>query len=74
MKNLKAEPVGGEIPRLNVRAVPQYERKNLAQIVFEAVQREFQRPEVREEFEHWKAERAKKPAGAGTPTSLTVID
>lgn len=69
MKRRRAELTGCGIPTLDVRTIPQYERQNVAQIVFDAVQREFQRPEVREDYERWKEERRKRPAGAGTPTS-----
>lgn len=69
MKRRRAELTGCGIPTLDVRTIPQYERQNIARIVFDAVQREFQRPEVREDFERWKKEKTKRPAGAGTPTS-----
>jgi len=69
MKRRRAELTGCGIPALDVRTIPQYERQNVAQIVFDAVQREFQRPEVREDYERWKEERRKRPVGAGTPTS-----
>lgn len=69
MKRRRAELTGCGIPALDVRTIPQYERQNVAQIVFDAVQREFQRPEVREDYERWKEEKRKRPAGAGTPTS-----
>ena len=61
MKRRRAELTGCGIPTLDVRTIPQYERQNVAQIVFDAVQREFQRPEVREDYERWKEERRKGP-------------
>lgn len=61
MKRRRAELTGCGIPTLDVRMIPQYERQNVAQIVFDAVQREFQRPEVREDYERWKEERRKGP-------------
>ena len=59
-KNLKAVPVPGTMPKLDTKKIPKAERENIAQIVFDAVQREFQDPEVRAEYERWKAERAAK--------------
>lgn len=39
MKRRRAELTGCGMPTLDVRTIPQYERQNVAQIVFDAVQR-----------------------------------
>ena len=51
-KNLKAVPTTGTMPKA--------ERANIGQLVFDAIQREFQNPEIRAEYERWKADRAAK--------------
>lgn len=52
-KNLKAVPTTGTMPRLDTKKIPKAERVNIGQLVFDAVQREFQNPEIRAEYERW---------------------
>ena len=59
-KNLKAVPTTGTMPLLDTKKIPKAERANIDQLVFDAIQREFQNPEVRAEYERWKADRAAK--------------
>ncbi len=59
-KNIKAVPTTGTMPRLDTKKIPKAERVNIGQLVFDAVQREFQNPEIRAEYERWKANRAAK--------------
>lgn len=59
-KNLKAVPTTGTMPRLDTKKIPKAERANIGQLVFDAIQREFQNPEIRAEYERWKADRAAK--------------
>lgn len=46
-KNLKAVPTTGTMPRLDTKKIPKAERANIGQLVFDAIQREFQNPEIR---------------------------
>ena len=55
-KNLKAVPTTGTMPRLDTKKIPKAERANIGQLVFDA----FQNPEIRAEYERWKADRAAK--------------
>ena len=57
-KELKAVPVSGTMPSINTSTIPIGVKTSIAQTVFEAIQRDFQRPEVREDYGRWKAERA----------------
>lgn len=58
-KELKAVPVNtGTIPRINTSAIPQGPKTSIAQVVFEAIQRDFQRPEIQEDYQRWKSQRA----------------
>ena len=58
MKNLKAVPVDpGTRITINTDAIPDYVAMNLAQATIALVKREFAKPGVREDFEHWKAKR-----------------
>lgn len=59
-KNLKAVPTTGTMPRLDTKKIPKAERANIGQLVFDAIQREFQNPEIRAEYERWKADQAAK--------------
>ena len=59
-KNLKAVPTTGTMPQLDTKKIPKAERANIGQLVFDAIQREFQNTEVRAEYERWKADRAAK--------------
>ena len=48
-KNLKVVPTTGTMPRLDTKKIPKAERANIGQLVFDAIQREFQNPEIRAE-------------------------
>lgn len=45
-------------PHVNTKEIPQSVRYTLAQAAFEAIKRDFEQPEVREDYERWKAARA----------------
>ena len=51
-------------PRLDTGKVPRHIKTTLAQALFDAINADFQRPEVRADYERWKAERAKYQEGA----------
>ena len=59
-KNLKAVPTTGTMPRLDNKKITEAELANIGHWVFDAIQREFQNPEIRAEYERWKADRAAK--------------
>ncbi|WP_217960204.1 hypothetical protein [Acutalibacter muris] len=54
---------GPNEPRVITKEIPPSVQFTLAQAAFEAIRRDFERPEVREDYERWKAARAK---AAGT--------
>ncbi len=56
--SLRAEPVTA-MPRLNPSEIPKEIKTNIAETVFNAIQLEFQRPEVQADYTAWKAKRAK---------------
>ncbi len=57
-KELRAVPVNtGTTPRIKVSAIPQGPKTSIAQVVFEAIQMDFQRPEIQEDYQRWKAQR-----------------
>ena len=45
-------------PRLETGKVPRHIKTTLAQALIDAINADFQRPEVREDYERWKAGRA----------------
>ena len=49
---------------IQTSSIPAAVAMNLGQALFEAVKRDFQRPEVQADFERWKAERAAREARA----------
>jgi hypothetical protein len=58
MRELTAVPVDpGTKISIQTREVPACVRVTLAQTLFEAIHRDFERPEVRADYERWKAER-----------------
>lgn len=58
MKRLKTVPEGsGTTVHINTSDIPAHVATNLAQALFEALHREYDDPEVRADFERWKAER-----------------
>lgn len=58
MKRLKTVPEGsGTTVHINTSDIPAHVATNLAQALFEAIHREYDDPEVRADFERWKAER-----------------
>ena len=58
MKRLKTVPEGsGTTVHINTSDIPAHIATNLAQALFEALHRDYDDPEVRADFERWKAER-----------------
>lgn len=58
MKRLATVPEGsGTTVHINTSDIPAHVATNLAQALFEAIHREYDDPEVRADFERWKAER-----------------
>ena len=58
MKRLKTVPEGsGTTVHINTSDIPAHVATNLAQALFEALHRDYDDPEVRADFERWKAER-----------------
>lgn len=55
-------------PHVITKEIPSSVQFTLAQAAFEAIKRDFERPEVREDYERWKAARA-KAAGAAIQKS-----
>lgn len=55
-------------PHVNTKEIPPSVQFTLAQAAFEAIKRDFEQPEVREDYERWKAARA-KAAGAAVQKS-----
>lgn len=49
---------GSNEPHVITKEIPQSVQFTLAQAAFEAIKRDFERPEVREDYERWKAARA----------------
>ncbi|MDE6260381.1 MAG: hypothetical protein K2M42_05895 [Oscillospiraceae bacterium] len=45
-------------PHVITKDIPSSVRFTLAQAAFEAIRRDFEQPEVREDYERWKAARA----------------
>jgi hypothetical protein len=61
MNELKAVPVlTCPAPRINHGAIPRHTQSNIARLVLDAVQRDFQRPEIKEDYERWLAQRERK--------------
>ena len=46
-KEPQAVPTTGTMPRLDTKKIPKAERANIGQLVFDAIQRELQNPEIR---------------------------
>ena len=45
---------------IQTKTIPAAVAMNLGQALFEAVKKDFQRPDVQADFERWKAERARE--------------
>ena len=61
-RSLQAEPVTA-MPRLTPSEIPKEIKTNIAEAVFNAIQIDFQRPEVQADYEAWRAARRAKAAG-----------
>lgn len=58
MRELTAVPIDpGTRINIQTREVPACVKVTLAQALFEAIHRDFERPEVRADYERWKSER-----------------
>lgn len=55
---LKAVPADSTTPVLDTSKIPKEERLNIGQVIFDAVQHEFQNPTVQADYERWRAEQA----------------
>ncbi len=60
---------GENEPHVITKEIPPSVQFTLAQAAFEAIRRDFERPEVREDYERWKAARAK--AAGNTAQKVT---
>lgn len=61
MKRLTTVPDTESTPvRINTSDIPAHVATNLAQAVFEAIHREYDRPEIQADFQKWKEERRKR--------------
>lgn len=60
---------GPNEPRVITKEIPPSVRFTLAQAAFEAIKRDFEQPEVREDYERWKAARAKAAKAAAQKTT-----
>ena len=59
MKRLTTVPdSSGTQVKIRTGDIPAHVAENLAQALFEAIHREYSDPEVRADFERWRAERA----------------
>ena len=46
--------------RFDLKSVPSYVWENIAQVLYNSVLRDWNNPEIREDYERWKAERDAK--------------
>ena len=53
---LKAVPTNSTTPVLDTSKISGGERLNIGQLIFDAVQHDFQNPAVQADYERWKAE------------------
>lgn len=61
MRRLTTVPESsGTTVHINTSDIPAHVATNLAQALFEAIHREYDDPEVRADFERWKAERQRQ--------------
>lgn len=60
---------GPNEPHVITKEIPPSVQFTLAQAAFEAIKRDFERPEVREDYERWKAARAKAAGAAAKKTT-----
>lgn len=60
---------GPNEPHVITKEIPPSVQFTLAQAAFEAIRRDFERPEVREDYERWKSARAK--AAGNTAQKVT---
>lgn len=58
---LKAVPADSTTPVLDTSKIPKGERLNIGQVIFDAVQHEFQNPTVQPDYERWRAEQGTPP-------------
>ena len=57
MKRQEVRPAAGDQVRIEVSSVPAHAAMNIAQVVFEAIHRDFKDPAVQADYMRWKAER-----------------
>ncbi|MBQ6611897.1 MAG: hypothetical protein IJH70_15865 [Oscillospiraceae bacterium] len=60
MKKIVVVPLSDPGINIDTRKIPSYTATDLAQAALSAVRQDYQRPEVREEYERWKAERERR--------------
>lgn len=64
MKELKAVPVSsGTVVRIDTGSISAHTATILAQSALAAIQRDFLRPEIQEDYRRWKAERDSSKEG-----------
>ncbi len=57
MKRQAVRPTAGDQVRIEVGSIPAHAATNIAQVVFEAIHRDFEDPAVQADYKRWKAER-----------------
>lgn len=64
-QNMRAVPVDpGTKIEIRTADIPAYVGTDLAQTAFEALRRDYNRPEIQAEYQRWKAARAAREATA----------
>lgn len=57
MKRQAVRPTAGDQVCIEVGSIPAHAATNIAQVVFEAIHRDFEDPAVQADYKRWKAER-----------------
>ncbi len=60
MKKMVVIPLSDSGIKITTSKIPAYTATDLAQAAFSAVKQAYQQPEIREEYERWKAERERR--------------
>ena len=61
MSTVKAVPVTEGI-HIDTAQIPAHVALNIGQVAFQAILRDYQRPEIQADYQRWKVERAAKAA------------
>lgn len=63
MKRQAVRPVAEDRVHIEVGSIPAHAATNIAQVVFEAIHRDFEDPAVRADYEEWKKIRGARQHG-----------